>query len=95
MAKNDSKIHSRVPGVGIYPALIPVDSGLCQLLLRRDGGEGAAVVAAVDELDGELEELLALLRVGVQAHRPLLAELRKKSGKGSENSFFRYCDVQG
>ena len=21
MAKNDSKIHSRVPGVGIYPAL--------------------------------------------------------------------------
>ena len=36
------------------------------------------MVAAVDELDGELEELLALLRVGVQAHRPLLAELRKK-----------------
>ena len=65
------------------------------LVLRGDGCEGAAVVAAVEELDGELEVLLALLRVGVQAHRPLLAELRKKSGKGSENSFFRYCDVQG
>ena len=46
------------------------------LVLRGDGGEGAAVVAAVDELDGELEVLLALLRVGVQAHRPLLAKLQ-------------------
>ena len=46
------------------------------LVLRGDGGEGAAVVAAVDELDGELEVLLALLRVRVQAHRPLLAKLQ-------------------
>jgi len=40
------------------------------------------VVAAVDQLDGELEELLALLRVGVQAHRPLLAE-RSLDERGS------------
>ena len=49
---------------------------LSLLLLRGDGGEGAAVVAAVDELHGELEELLALLGVGVQAHCPLLANLQ-------------------
>ena len=34
------------------------------------------MVAAVDQLDGELEVLLALLRVRVQAHRPLLAKLQ-------------------
>ena len=49
---------------------------LSPLLLRGDGGEGAAVVAAVDQLHGELEELLALLGVGVQAHCPLLADLK-------------------
>lgn len=49
---------------------------LSLLLLRGDGGEGAAVVAAVDQLHGELEELLALLGVGVQAHRPLLSDLQ-------------------
>ena len=54
----------------------------CAALLWRNGGEGAAVVAAVDQLDGELEVLLALLGVGVEAHGLLLPKLQ--SGEGGQ-----------
>jgi hypothetical protein len=59
-------------------ALVVVGPGTFSVVRWRDGGEGAAVVAAVEQLHGELEVRVLLAGVRVQAHGADLGRLEKE-----------------